>query len=71
MLLLLLSGVEVVVEEVGGVELDGVEVRWPFGVGEMSDGVVVDDEEPPPATDSPSSDSSLSYSTASFPCTFN
>ena len=45
-----------------------VVVCCPFGVGEMRDGVVVVVEDEPPLTsDSPSSESSLSYSTASLP----
>ena len=67
------GAVVVVVETAGGtdegVERDVVVVVWaPCGVGETSDGVVVVEEEVrPPMTDSPSSESSLSYSTASLP----
>ena len=70
-LLLLLMGEAVDAVTVGavdeGVELDGVVVWCPFGVGEMRDGVVVVEDDPPLTTDSASSESSLSYSTASLP----
>ena len=71
LLLLLLTGEAVDAVTVGtvveGVELDGVVVWCPLGVGDMRDGVVVVEDEPPLTTDSPSSESSLSYSTASLP----
>jgi hypothetical protein len=71
-LLLLFTGDVVDADTVGavdeGVEVEGVVVWCPFGVGEIRDGVVVVEDEPPPfTTDSPSSESSLSYSTASLP----